>query len=167
MINDKNIVLIGMPGSGKTAVGKVLADKIMYKFVDVDSVIEEKFDKIFSLFLKGEQHFRDIESKAVEIVSEMKKTVIATGGGVVLSKKNMEMLSANGIIVFVDRELEDIVNDIDCSRRPLLADGKQKLADLYSKRYELYKEYADIHITNKTTEDEAADDIITALKEKL
>ncbi len=163
----KNIVLIGMPGAGKTTLGKMLAQQIGFQFIDIDDVIEDEFGTIISLFLKGEAHFRKIEAQATKIVAKRKKTVIATGGGIVLSEDSMELLSTDGIIVFIDRPITSIIQDINSSSRPLLAEGKERLAELFAQRYQLYKEYADIIVDNDAHADKVIEDIIQEVKELL
>ena len=145
-----NIVLIGMPGCGKTTVGKVLAKRLGYKFCDMDSYIQEISKKtIKELFEHGEENFRDWETKACEELSRCNKTIIASGGGVVKREKNIEILKKSCTILFIDRPVERIINDVDINSRPLLKDGKERLYNLYDERYELYKKAADIQILNK------------------
>lgn len=144
MIGNKNIVLIGMPGCGKTTLGKLLAKDMDYSFVDIDEVIEERFGKIPDLFLKGEDFFRDKETIATKDVANSKRTVIATGGGVVLRQENIESLKKNGIIIYVDRRLDNILEDIDSDTRPLLKDDKTNIKKLYKQRHHLYNKYSNI-----------------------
>ena len=145
-----NIVLIGMPGCGKTTVGKVLSKKLKYKFCDMDSYIQQISKKtIKELFELGEENFRDWETKACEELAKLNNTIIASGGGVVKREKNIEILKKNCTILFIDRPVERILNDVDINSRPLLKDGKEKLYNLYDERYELYKKAADIRILNK------------------
>ena len=88
-----NIVLIGMPGCGKTTVGKVLAKKLNYKFCDMDLYIQQMTKKtIKELFEPGEENFRDFETKACEELAKLNNTIIASGGGVVKREKNIEIL---------------------------------------------------------------------------
>lgn len=158
------IVLIGMPGCGKSTLGKVLANELNYKYFDMDSYIEEKTDKSISeLFKNGEDYFRDIESEACIELSKKKRCLISSGGGVVKRKENIEILKENFILVFIDRPLEEIANDIQVSTRPLLKDGKEKLYALYDERYDLYKNAADIIIVN----DKYIKDTIDKCKSKL
>ena len=162
-----NIVLIGMPGCGKTTVGKVLAKKLGYKFCDMDSYIQEISKKtIKELFEHGEENFRDWETKACEELSKCNKTIIASGGGVVKREKNIEILKKNCTILFIDRPVERIINDVDINSRPLLKDGKERLYNLYDERYELYKKAADIQILNKGYLRDTIDIIINILNEK-
>ena len=157
----RNIVLIGMPGAGKTTIGKILYEKLELKFVDVDEfIVEESGKTIPELFDVGESHFREVESRAVKKLSMGNSFIIATGGGVIKNKENIEELKKQGIIVFVDRPLKNISGDVEMSKRPLLKGGVQKLYDLYDERYELYKKHSDFHIMNDCDIEDVADKII-------
>ena len=164
---DKNIVLIGMPGCGKTTLGKMLADHIDYNFIDIDDMIVRNYDTIENLFAQNEDVFREKESLCAINASTMYKTIIATGGGIVLRKENMIALSKNGIIVFIDRPLDDILNDIAIGTRPLLKDGKNKLVTLHHARIGLYNKYADIIISGDKPLVNVLDALMNAIKEKL
>lgn len=154
---EKNIVLIGMPGCGKSTIGKILADKLNYKYIDSDCVIEEKSGKsIEELFNIGENHFRKIECEVIREVSCEKMAVISTGGGVIKNSVNVQVLKENGIVVFIDRPIENIASDINMSKRPLLKEGTARLYELYKERYELYKKNCDIKITNDTSVEDVA-----------
>ena len=145
----KNIVLIGMPGCGKTTLGKILNKELSMEFYDMDNYIERKTDKkISELFEKGENYFRDIESLACEELSKNKNVIISTGGGVIKRKENIDFLKENGIVIFIDRSVDDIIGDVDISKRPLLKEGKEKVLKLYEERYLLYKNYADEIVVN-------------------
>lgn len=162
-----NIVLIGMPGCGKTTVGKVLARILGYKFCDMDSYIQEISKKtIKELFEPSEENFRDWETKACEELSKCNKTIIASGGGVVTREKNIEILKKSCTILFIDRPVERIINDVDINSRPLLKDGKERLYNLYDERYELYKRAADIQVLNKGYLRETIDIILNILNKK-
>lgn len=164
----KNIVLIGMPGCGKTTIGKELASKLGYEFCDIDEYIVEKEKKtIDEMFEHGEEHFRDIESCGVEDVSKKERMIISTGGGVIKREKNIDCLKENGIIIFINRPIENIVSDVEVGTRPLLKDGKEKVYQLYEERYDLYKKYCDREVINdKNLEDviEKIVEITTLLK---
>lgn len=146
----KSIALIGMPGCGKTTIGKLLARKLNYEFVDMDKFIEKTSKKtVKELFAISEEHFRDIESDACKTLSDLSKAVIATGGGVVKREDNIQFLRKNCVIVFIDRTTEDILADIDYKSRPLLADDyRENLCRLYNERYALYKKYSDFWVVN-------------------
>jgi shikimate kinase len=157
----RNIVLIGMPGAGKTTVGKMLYERLELKFVDVDDfIVEESGKTIPELFDVSESHFRNVESEAIKKLSMDKSSIIATGGGVIKNKANIEELKKHGIIVFIDRPLGNIAEDVEISKRPLLKDGVQKLFDLYDERYELYKKYSDFHVVNDRSIEAVVDRII-------
>ncbi|MGL5379622.1 shikimate kinase [Clostridium sp.] len=143
------VLLIGMPGCGKTIMGKLLAKELNYNFYDMDKYIEEISGKsIDELFKQGEDNFRDWETKACTELSKKKKAVISSGGGVVKKEKNIDLFRENSIIVFIDRPLENIISDINTNTRPLLADGKERLYNLYNERYDLYNKYNDVRILN-------------------
>ena len=160
----KSIVLIGMPGCGKTTIGEKLASKLGYEFCDIDKYIVEKEKKsIDEMFEYGEEHFRDIESNGVEYVSKKEKMVISTGGGVVKRERNIKALRENGIIIFINRPIESIVSDVDVEKRPLLKDGKEKIYKLFEERYDLYKKYCDIEVIN----DKDLDDVVDKITEMI
>ncbi|EEH96926.1 MULTISPECIES: shikimate kinase [Clostridium] len=159
---DKNIILlIGMPGCGKSTIGEELANKINYDFCDMDKYIEEISNStVKELFNISEEYFRDYETLACKELSNKSKIIISSGGGVIKRKKNIDFFKDKGIIIFIDRPIEDILKDIDTSSRPLLSDGKSKLYNLYSERYNLYNNYCEIKIVNDTTIEETIDKII-------
>ena len=145
----KNIILIGMMGCGKSTIGKVLSKKIKYNFVDMDSYIEKiSKQSIKELFEVSEDNFRNWESKACEQLSEKKGLIIACGGGVIKREINMSFLKRNGIVIYLDRNIESILNDIDTRRRPLLANGTEVLYKLKEEREALYIKYSDYIIKN-------------------
>ena len=128
---EKNIVLIGMPGCGKTTLGKILNKELAMEFYDMDNCIERKANKkISELFEKGENYFRDIESVVCKELSKKKNVIISTGGGVIKRKENIDFLKENGIVIFIDRSVDDIIGDVDISKRPLLKEGKEKVLKL-------------------------------------
>ena len=163
---NKNIVLIGMSGSGKTTIGKALSIVLNKKLIDVDSYIEETQGKSISeIFNQGEAHFRELESKAVLKIAENTNSIISTGGGVIKKEENMIELKKNGIVIYIDRPVERIINDIDNSNRPLLKNNKTNLYEMYELRHPLYKKYSDIIVVNDSTEEEVIDKIIELLRQ--
>lgn len=163
-MKDKNIVLTGIMGCGKTTIGRMLAEKLSVEFIDLDRYIEDKWGSITGLFEKGEEYFRDIESLAVGEVSGKNGVVIATGGGVVKRMENVAALKKNGIIFFIDRPLKDILSDVDTSERPLLKEGKDKLVHIFNERYNLYISTCDVHIKNTSDIESVISEIIEYLE---
>lgn len=161
----ENIVLIGMPGCGKTTIGKLLSKELKLNYCDIDCYIEEKEKRsIKELFENGEDYFRDLESKACIELASKKNTVISAGGGVIKRKNNIDILKEQGVIVFIDRPVENIISDINISARPLLKDGTDKVYKLYEERYTLYKEYSDIIVGNEGYLKDVTNDIIMKVK---
>lgn len=147
-LKDK-VVIIGMPGCGKTTIGKMLAERLNYKFYDMDEYIENISGKsVKELFEKSEENFRDFESKACTELSKKGSVVISSGGGVIKREKNIDLFREESIIIFIDRPIENIISDIDSDSRPLLSSGKEKLYSLLEERYELYDKYCHIRIIN-------------------
>lgn len=145
----KNIILIGMPGCGKSTLGRRLAGALHRPFIDADAYLEEKEGKsIPELFAVSEDCFRDAEERTIEALADMESLVIATGGGVVKRAVNIERLKKSGTIYFIDRRPEDIVSDVEVSTRPLLAEGSAKVYTLYEERIALYRAAADEVIEN-------------------
>ena len=139
----QNIVLIGMPGSGKSTIGKELAEKLGRCFIDTDDIITEKHGVIGDIFAsKGEEYFRDIETQAVKETAKKSGIVIATGGGAILRTENVTALKQNGVIFFLNRPLEDIVPTSD---RPLSSDA-ESLRKRFEERYPVYKATGDFEI---------------------
>ena len=138
----QNIILIGMPGSGKTTVGKMLAKRLQRTLFDSDKVIvREQGVPIPEIFAeKGEAGFRDIETDVIRRLSMETGCVIA-----ILRKENLAALRSNGILVFLDREMSAIV---PTDNRPL-SNSEEKLKQLYEVRYPIYTAAADVHIRVK------------------
>ena len=163
----KNIVLIGMPACGKSTIGYWLSKKINYPFVDVDRYLEEKENKIISDIFsnEGEEYFRELETKYLKELSEKEGIIISTGGGAVKNKENIDILKENGIIVFLNRTIDDISRE-NHRNRPLLQ-NPDNIRKLYDERIKLYRQYADIIIKNDDSMDVIVERIITSLKGKI
>ncbi|MGN0526683.1 MAG: shikimate kinase [Acutalibacteraceae bacterium] len=149
-----NIVLIGMPASGKSTVGKALSVSLGKNFADSDEKIAETEDKtIPEIFTEsGERYFREVETNVIRDLSMKNSQVIATGGGVVLNKTNIDILKGNGRVYFIDRPLNMLVTTDD---RPL-SSNRADLEKRYSERYGLYKSYADVIIDGSGSVEEVS-----------
>ncbi len=154
----QNIVLVGMPGCGKSTIGKALAKKLNREFVDTDELIIKNEGKpipeIFKSF--GEKYFRDAETKAIKEASSKNCLVIATGGGAVLRKENIDALSSNGKIFFLNRPVEDILPTGD---RPL-SSNMSDLKKRFDERYPIYKSVCDEEIFVDGVVSDSVDKII-------
>ena len=156
MSNNKVIFIIGLPGSGKSALSKLLAEKLNYTLYDLDSFIEKKENRsITNIFAdEGETYFRNIESEVLEELSNLENAVLSTGGGIVLAERNRKTMKEKGLTIFIDRSVDIILQNIDPKERPLLAKDKNKLLELSKQRDSLYREAADIIFTHNTWEDD-------------
>lgn len=147
----KNIVLVGLSGSGKTTVGKALKEKFpVFNLIDTDEIIVQRekrtINNIFAL--NGEKYFRELESQVAKEVSQSENQIISTGGGIVLNLQNIKELQKNGIIFYLETSPDTIVKRLQGdSTRPLLntKDVKLKLVSMLEKREKLYKN-ADVTI---------------------
>lgn len=159
ILNQKqNIVLTGMPGSGKTTVGNILAKKLNRKFYDTDVVITEKegITPAQIISTKGEQAFRDIEAAVCRELACEQGAIIATGGGAILRKENVFNLKKNGLIFFIDRPLDAIKPTGD---RPL-SNSEDKLKQVYQQRYPIYTKETDQVIVSDNILDHTVEKIL-------
>ena len=159
----QNIVLVGMPSSGKTTVGRILAEKCGKELADTDEYIVKKIGMSISDFFAkfGEPEFRRIEKETIAELAATGGKVIATGGGAVLDPENVRALKQNGTIVFLDRAPENLIATDD---RPL-ASRRSALEKLYAERYDIYTAAAEIRIDANTTPEAEADAILKELGE--
>ncbi|MGM9655443.1 MAG: shikimate kinase [Butyricicoccaceae bacterium] len=156
----QNIVLTGMPGSGKSTVGRVLARQLDRELVDTDTEIirlaKKPIPEIFAQ--RGERGFRDLESQVIQEVSRRTGLVIATGGGAILREENVRRLRQNGRIYFLDRPAEDILPTDD---RPLARD-MEAVRQRYAERYPRYTSTADAAVPVRGS----AEDVAAAIREE-
>lgn len=156
----ENIILIGMPGCGKSTVGMALAEKLGKKFVDADTSLQDKFGrKIVEIIPNdGEAAFRRMESETLAELGKQSGLVIATGGGCVTQARNYPLLHQNGTIFWLQRELGALPTD----GRPLSQAGR--LADMYAVRRPMYEIFADHIIDNNVSPENSVTQIMEALK---
>lgn len=161
-----NIVLIGMPGCGKSTIGVVLAKVLGYRFLDADLLIQEQEDRRLSQIIEEEgiQGFDRIENQ-VNASIRAERTVIATGGSVVYGREAMEHLGTIGTILYIKLPYEEIQKRLgDLNERGITIKDGQTLLDLYRERVPLYEKYA--HLTVETDGLELRDSV-KRIKEKL
>lgn len=153
----RNVVLIGMPSSGKTTVGKRLAELTGREFVDTDEEIVKSIGTSIADFFEknGEEAFRKIESEVLSEYAKRAGIIVATGGGAVLKKENVRAIKRNSVAVFLDRPLDLLVATSD---RPLASD-KDKVKKLFEQRYDIYKSVADEIVDGSGDIDEVANQI--------
>ncbi len=153
----ENIILVGMPGCGKTTLGEMLSKKLGKSLFDSDSELEKQIGNV-GAFIKseGEGSFRAKESEVIKSLSLSSGAVISTGGGAVLRSENVERLSQNGRIYFIDRDISLI---LPTESRPLSSD-RASLEKRYSERYGIYMSSKDRRIENNASPEAALEEII-------
>lgn len=161
-----NIVLIGLPGSGKTTLGRILSEKINREFFDSDLEIEKSEGKtINEIFKNGEEYFRNLETETLKTLLDKEDIILASGGGIVERTCNLDLLKDH-YVIFLDKSVEDILKDLDETTRPLLKDKPyENLKSLSDKRREKYLSAADLVVREATATD-TANEIIKKLKEE-
>lgn len=162
--NERNIVIFGFMGTGKTTVGRALANRLDMAFLDMDDVIEEREERsIPAIFTEdGEAYFREIENTLVHELAGRTKLVVGTGGGVVLNQKNVELFSQTGLAVCLVANPETILNRVSHdTHRPLLnVDNKQeRIQELLEARSEPYATIPHQVDTNG----QSVDEVVTAI----
>ena len=159
-----NVVFVGMPGCGKTSVGRAYADITKRSFLDTDIFVEQQGMSIPEIFEKfGEETFRDKETAAIKMLTAMSEKVIATGGGAVKNTDNIKMMKQNGIVVYLKRDLDKLSTD----GRPLSEGGEEKIKQLYEERRVLYENAADIVIETHEDVDECAKRLYNMIEKAL
>lgn len=156
----ENIVLIGMPGCGKSTIGKDLAELLGKQFVDADAALEETVQRPISQIIttEGEACFRELETQTLRKLGRESGLVIATGGGCVTRKENYPLLHQNGTIIWLQRNIDLLPTE----GRPL--SQKNRLADLFAAREPLYRRFADYIIDNNGTAEDTIRGILAQLE---
>lgn len=169
----KNIVLVGMRGSGKTTIGKLLSERLNREHLELDEIMVKRIGMTIPEIVKkyGWDYFRDQESTIVEEVSLLENKVISTGGGVITRAKNISALKKNGVIIFLNASVKTLLDRIgdDPNRPPLTNKNsrKEEMEELLKQRKRLYEEAADEIIdTDKLSPDEVVNQILLKLKIK-
>ena len=155
----RHLFLIGMMGSGKTTMGRELARLLGAAFVDLDErIVEREGKSIPDIFAqKGDAGFRICETEALREVCARTPRVVATGGGIVTRSENISHMKACGVVVLLDRPLEEMIRDVDAEGRPNLSGGKEsRMRALYTERNALYRAACDLAFDNSGTPQAAA-----------
>lgn len=164
----KNVVLIGFMGTGKSVVGRLLAQRLGRPFVDVDALIEREAGRpIRKIFAEaGEPAFRDLERGMIQRVTQRDGQVIATGGGAVLDDRNVEALKRNGWLVWLKAAPDVILQRVgDTSNRPLLnvGDPRARVSELLGLREAFYAKADAVVDTSQQSVEQVADEILHQL----
>ena len=147
----KKLAFIGMMGSGKTTISQKVAEDLSLAYYSIDEEIEKSHQMTTTAIFEmhGERHFRKNETDMVKKLSLLNNVVIDCGGGLILNPENIRILKENNFqVVFLNRELDDILRDIDYETRPLLKDNHDQVYKIYNERIDLYYKYADLIINN-------------------
>ncbi len=162
LASKENIILTGMPGSGKSTVGKLL-NIDGFSFVDTDEEIEKRCGCTIKELIgsKGEKYFRDMETEVIKDISSKGCQIISTGGGAVLREENVNALKRNGKIFFINANPDRL---LPTDSRPL-SDTAEKLKKLYNERIDIYKATADVVVPDMSTPEEEAEFILKARTE--
>lgn len=165
-----NIVLVGLPGSGKTKLGRIVAREMGLDFIDLDQKIEDTAGQtIPQLFQHGEAHFRDWEARVLRESLEARDAVISTGGGIVEREENRDLL-AGELVVFLDVAVEEAIRRAQrSSHRPLLAGGvEEKMRALASRRTPWYNQVATLVVkVDQRPAKENAKRVIETVKQRI
>ena len=165
MQNGGNIYLTGIMSCGKSTLGKMLAESTGKKFVDADEyVVEIAGESIPDMFAKGEEYFRERETQAMKQLAQMRDLVVAAGGGAVTRRINCDLMRSSGVVVYINRSVDSIIKDVDCSKRPLLAEGAEKLRSIFAARKSMYERCAHFIVDNNGTAEQGLKKIAEILQ---
>lgn len=163
----KNIVLIGMMGSGKTTIGKLLSSRLKKQLVDTDQFIEAREGvTVQELFeTQGEGYFRSMEAGVAQALSLRSDLIIACGGGLPMNEASMAALKENGFVVWLNRDAGEIYDSEDMTGRPLARNGRESFVKLAGQRAPIYEKWADLIVTDFTSPVSTAAKVFRALED--
>ena len=162
----KNIVLIGMMGCGKSTCGRLLAQRLGREFFDTDALIEAREGRTISdLFAAdGEEYFRTKEREIGEELARRQGLVIACGGGLPTRPKAIAPLKESGMVVFLNRDPEEIFASVSMADRPLGQAGKAAFLERFRQREPMYRQWADVVISSRPLPEETVNDIMEGIQ---
>lgn len=154
----KNIYLTGMMGCGKTAIGQLFAQQTGREFVDTDELVESGAGMAVSEIFadRGEAYFRALESEALAKAAERQGAVVSCGGGMVLSAQNVQLMKQTGCVVYIRRDIEDIISTVNTDTRPLLKNDGSNIRALFERRRDIYESSCNVVLENGGTLEQAA-----------
>jgi shikimate kinase len=164
-----NIILIGMPGAGKSTVGVVLAKTLGYDFIDTDIVLSRRLGSTLQTFIntRGIEAFLEAEEETA-LVNQWTHTVVATGGSMVLSERAMNKLKDNSIVVFLDVPLDELEKRLgNIKTRGITLRPGQTIASLYEERLPLYRRYADLSVPDPGEAPGTLEEVVTSIVMRL
>ena len=152
----RNIIIIGMPGSGKTTVGKALAERLGMHHIDIDEAIIKLYGRSPERIIRreGENAFRRTEHVAAEWAGKQISSVVSAGGGIVLRADNKNALRQNGTVIMINRD----VTSLETCGRPI--SQNRSIEEIYNERMPLYREWCDLEVDNNGTVEETVDTIV-------
>lgn len=162
-----NIYLTGMMGCGKSAVGQAVAQKTKRKFFDIDACIErDEENEIPRIFEEqGESVFRRMETDMLRRIAQSEdNAIVSCGGGIVLADENIRLMRESGVIVYIERDIEEIAGRVDIKNRPVLKDDKSNIEKVFKERQARYESTCHYRILNDKKIGDAADSLITLLQ---
>lgn len=149
---NKNIILVGMPGSGRSVIGKILSEKLGFKFFNTEDKSEGSISKLLNI---EENLCGNLKKEDISKLSSTKSSIISAGVDIIKDSSNINKLKENGVVIFIDRSVEKIVEDEEVfNNRSLLKHEVEKLHELFNERYKICKKNCDLHLINDNNIDE-------------
>ena len=166
-MNDRNLVLIGMMGSGKTTCGQLLAGRLNRQFVDTDVEIEARQGRtIAEIFAaEGEAYFRDLELQLCLELADPRGLIIACGGGLPLRADCIGALRQGGTVILLERDPGETYDQLDTAGRPLAQQGRAAFLERFAQRQPVYRACADLLVAGAPSPEAAVDEILEKLEE--
>ncbi len=162
----KNVYLIGLMGSGKTTLGRILAQRVHRKHVDTDDLIETYFSMaIPQVFAeKGEDAFRDGETEVLCRLSKQRNRIVSTGGGIVLREENITLMRNSGTVIWIKRDPKRILQSPRIRKRPLLANDVNAIYSIWEQRQPLYKKACHFVVYNDGDRENTVQELLKILR---